>query len=405
MSFSRGCVFLILAIPGLAQDSPPPPPIPSYFVIAPQAQLKPNSIFEEYGETEFVIPHGDKIIKNGKHWAAALTVSGVPDGVEPDDVWVRQIKPPLVNAGWTFLAEERGQPKIGRYQKEGHDTWLMLWAFGNDDMRFDLIEVGPCRVSMKIPKPADKPETISPDSGDFPFLPPIPGSTLTGSHPDDAPMIVTVDLGNGQSEEQVAGIGSIFKAYNAPPFESPVLFQTVYSAALAQAGWKVVHATHSGDAVVIAHYAAGSRNIWAYLHGGGAEYTITVANEGDLAAQLDRDCHVAVYGIQFDFNKSTIRADSEPVLQNVLGILNGRPDLKLEIQGHTDNVGSDEYNQRLSESRAVSVVTWLTNKGIAPGRLTAQGYGMKQPIADNGSDEGRARNRRVELKKQGCTAQ
>jgi len=143
---------------------------------------------------------------------------------------------------------------------------------------------------------------------------------------------------------------------------------------------------------------------WAYLHGGGTDYTISVANEADLAAQLDRDCHVAVYGVQFDFNKSTIRADSEPVLQNVLGILNARPDLKVEIQGHTDNVGSDEYNQKLSESRAASVVAWLTNKGIAQGRLTAHGYGMKQPIADNGSDEGRARNRRVELKKQGCTA-
>jgi outer membrane protein OmpA-like peptidoglycan-associated protein len=167
----------------------------------------------------------------------------------------------------------------------------------------------------------------------------------------------------------------------------------------------VVHAVHAGDAVVIAHYAAGSRNLWAYLHGGGGEYTITVANEVDLAAQLDHDCHVAVYGIQFAFNKSTIRADSEPVLQNVLGILNGRPDLKLEIQGHTDNIGSDEYNQKLSESRAASVVAWLTSKGIAPERLTAQGYGMTQPIADNGSDAGRARNRRVELKKQGCTAQ
>lgn len=304
---------LILGIAALAQDSPPTPPIPSYFVIAPQAQLKPDSIFEEYGETELVIPHGEKSMKNGEHWAAALTVSGVPDGVEPDDVWVRQIKPPLVNAGWTFLAEERGQPKISHYQRNGHDTWLMLWAFGNDDMRFDLVEVGLCRVSLKIPKPAGKPETVSPDSGDFPFLPPMPGSTLTGSHPDDAPMIVTVDLGNGQQEEQVAGIGSIIKAYNAPPFPSPVLFQTVYSTALVQAGWKVVHAAHSADAVVIAHYAAGSRNIWAYLR------------------------------------------------RRRLGLRRSR-----------------------SQTRATS---------------------PPDSIATAGSDEGRARNRRVELRKQGCTAQ
>jgi outer membrane protein OmpA-like peptidoglycan-associated protein len=112
-----------------------------------------------------------------------------------------------------------------------------------------------------------------------------------------------------------------------------------------------------------------------------------------------------LHGIQFDFDKSTIRADSEPVLQRVLGILNARPDLKLEIQGHTDNVGSGEYNQRLSETRATSVVAWLAGKRITHGRLTARGYGMSQPVADNGSDEGRARNRRVELKKQGCTKQ
>lgn len=140
------------------------------------------------------------------------------------------------------------------------------------------------------------------------------------------------------------------------------------------------------------------------MHGGGGDYSIQVADEGDLAAQLDRDCHVAVYGIEFDFDKSTIRADSEPVLQQVQGILTARPNLKMEIQGHTDNAVSDEYNQKLSESRASSVVTWLTGKGVAPDRLTARGYGMKQPIADNSNDEGRARNRRVEPKKQGGTA-
>lgn len=162
MSLSRASVFLVLAIPAFAQDSPPLPPIPSYFVIAPQAQLKPNYNFEIYGETEFAILHGNPVIQRGKHWAAALTVSGVPDGVEPDDVWVRQVKPTLVDAGWKFFAEEHGQAKSARYQKDGHDTWLMLWAFGNDDMRFDLIEVGPCPVSVKLPKPAESPKPSAP---------------------------------------------------------------------------------------------------------------------------------------------------------------------------------------------------------------------------------------------------
>jgi OOP family OmpA-OmpF porin len=79
-----------------------------------------------------------------------------------------------------------------------------------------------------------------------------------------------------------------------------------------------------------------------------------------------------------------------------------RPELKIEVQGHTDNVGGDDYNQKLSDSRANAVVEWLRAQGIAADRLTPHGYGLKMPIADNGSDEGRAKNRRVEIKKQDC---
>ena len=77
--------------------------------------------------------------------------------------------------------------------------------------------------------------------------------------------------------------------------------------------------------------------------------------------------------------------------------------LKLEVQGHTDNVGNDAYNQTLSEARAKAVVTWLTQHGVAADRLTAKGYGKTKPVADNGSDEGRAKNRRVEIADPGCS--
>jgi len=86
----------------------------------------------------------------------------------------------------------------------------------------------------------------------------------------------------------------------------------------------------------------------------------------------------------------------------VLALMNSSADLKVEVQGHTDNVGGDDYNQKLSEARAGAVMEWLTGKGVAKARLTAKGYGLTMPIADNGSDEGRAKNRRVELRKQGC---
>ena len=85
------------------------------------------------------------------------------------------------------------------------------------------------------------------------------------------------------------------------------------------------------------------------------------------------------------------------MLQQVLALLEKDASIKVEVQGHTDNVGTDAYNQTLSDSRAAAVVGWLTQHGIAAARLTSKGYGKTKPVADNGSDLGRARNRRVEI--------
>ena len=104
----------------------------------------------------------------------------------------------------------------------------------------------------------------------------------------------------------------------------------------------------------------------------------------------------------FDFNKSTLKPESDAVLRQVGALMKQDTALKLEIQGHTDNVGSDAYNQPLSEARAHSVVTWLTQGGVAPARLTARGYGKTRPIATNATDEGRAQNRRVEIANPAC---
>jgi outer membrane protein OmpA-like peptidoglycan-associated protein len=136
-------------------------------------------------------------------------------------------------------------------------------------------------------------------------------------------------------------------------------------------------------------------------------YTINVADAGavDLGATLAKSCHVAIYGVLFDFNKSTLQPVSDAALQPAANLMASDKALKLEVQGHTDNVGNDAYNQTLSEARAKAVVTWLTQHAVAADRLTAKGYGKTQPVADNGSDEGRAKNRRVEILNPACTPQ
>ena len=82
------------------------------------------------------------------------------------------------------------------------------------------------------------------------------------------------------------------------------------------------------------------------------------------------------------------------------GLLNGQPDWKMKIEGHTDSTGTIAGNQTLSQQRAAAVVAWLVKDGIAASRLSAVGLGESKPIADNGTDDGRARNRRVELVRQ-----
>ncbi len=107
---------------------------------------------------------------------------------------------------------------------------------------------------------------------------------------------------------------------------------------------------------------------------------------------------IVLRNVFFDFNKSSLRPESNSELQNLLNLLNENPKLRIEISGHTDNVGSAAYNKKLSESRAQSVVDFLLSKGIEKARLTFAGYGFDQPIAPNDTEEGRQLNRRTEFK-------
>jgi outer membrane protein OmpA-like peptidoglycan-associated protein len=106
---------------------------------------------------------------------------------------------------------------------------------------------------------------------------------------------------------------------------------------------------------------------------------------------------IVLRNIFFDFDKATIRPESNAELEKLLKVMQDNPTMKIEISGHTDNKGSAEYNQKLSESRAQAVVVWLTRKGIAKTRMTFAGYGLSRPIASNDTDQGRQLNRRTEF--------
>ncbi len=106
---------------------------------------------------------------------------------------------------------------------------------------------------------------------------------------------------------------------------------------------------------------------------------------------------VELKGVHFEFDKTRLMLDSKAILDTVAKSLRNEPDVKIIVAGHTDSMGSDEYNKRLSQGRAQSVVDYLSTHGISLNRLRAVGYGESKPVADNATDEGRERNRRVEL--------
>ncbi|HYU43485.1 MAG TPA: OmpA family protein, partial [Vicinamibacteria bacterium] len=101
--------------------------------------------------------------------------------------------------------------------------------------------------------------------------------------------------------------------------------------------------------------------------------------------------------VLFDFDSAQIRPDAERTLAEVAEVIRGFPKRPVRIEGHTDSVASDDYNQKLSERRAASVRAWLVGKDVEGARLAPRGFGEAKPVADNGTAEGRQRNRRVEV--------
>ena len=114
--------------------------------------------------------------------------------------------------------------------------------------------------------------------------------------------------------------------------------------------------------------------------------------------QLSEQKRAVTYGIYFDFNKDTIKPESETVLKQIVQAMTDNPGWKLTVEGNTDNIGGDAYNLDLSKRRAAAVKQALvTRYHIAPDRLSTDGFGASRPVDSNDTLEGRARNRRVEL--------
>ena len=133
------------------------------------------------------------------------------------------------------------------------------------------------------------------------------------------------------------------------------------------------------------------------MNAAGASTAATISHRSRRGATPVRR-KIVLRGVHFDFDKSNIRSDARPILDEAIHILKDEPEIRVSVEGHTDSMGTEAYNQRLSERRARSVVDYLVAGGISRSRLDPVGFGESDPVASNATEEGRAQNRRVELK-------
>ncbi len=383
-------------------------PLPDYVLLVPGFVLSTGGgqVYVERGKEPFDYKPGPanptvRVFAEGHTWLLTAKMTPPPATRMDQAAFDAVERPLLVAQHWTILQE---MPWIiAKREQAGVTSWLHLEG-GSDFLRISVVEQSTPGRGIFLSAPGTEPEPLTGGSEPI-YLSHFPGSVLKTSQVlADGVIEITVP----GEESHWVGRPLWQATYTGPADLSPFEFNEVYASALGQAGWKIVKnsgGTSSGDATLSSHYARGGRDLWLTFHVTNQGYTVGLADPGAqaearrLREELDRNGHVALYGIYFDTDSATIKPESEATLSQIVKLLGADASLKLGIEGHTDNTGARPHNQSLSEERAASVKAYLVGHGIAASRLTTAGFADTKPVADNGSPEGRARNRRVELVK------
>jgi OOP family OmpA-OmpF porin len=221
---------------------------------------------------------------------------------------------------------------------------------------------------------------------------------------------------DGKNEVSIEGkvYQTTYRLKDDAPATSMLQIRRNYANAIKAMGAKILFEgqheefedTRAGSTIVTALLKKGNKEAWFEVWPSSDDiYTITVVERQEMKQEVtatDMLQALNTYGfialdIHFDTGKSTVRPESQQILDQIVDLLKQNADLKLSIEGHTDNVGDPRNNKTLSAARAESVMAALAGAGISASRLSAVGYGQERPVAENRSEEGRAKNRRVEL--------
>jgi Outer membrane protein and related peptidoglycan-associated (lipo)proteins len=221
---------------------------------------------------------------------------------------------------------------------------------------------------------------------------------------DAAELIVAADQQSQSVEGEVeivnytcpASMSLLMIARNAENALKPQGYATVFSGTAVN-DWPVITARKGSNWVSVeTNESPGYKQ--TIVRGTEMEQQM-VASAAEMEAEIARSGQYSMYGVLFDTGKATIQPESEKVLGEVASLLKKNASWRMQIEGHTDNVGAKDANLKLSQQRAEAVRAWLVAKGVPGARLVAKGFGDSKPVVGNDTEEGRAKNRRVTLVK------
>ncbi len=258
----------------------------------------------------------------------------------------------------------------------------------------------------------------APKSKDHPLLTRYPDSRISEYVKNfNAVDFAVGSKGREAQRKPVEGDATIITYFHNSPEKQPSALQLIrnYQNAIKSIGGEVVYerlpAGSDGGETTL-KVTTGGKEVWVRVEPGifsaptqsyklmfvevAAMQQVVSANK--LLDELNKSGFIALY-INFDTGKWDLKADGNATVNEIVAALKSAPALRIAIEGHTDNVGQPAANKLLSENRAKSVMAAIVAGGIDPKRLSAEGLGQERPVADNRSEEGRAKNRRVELVK------
>ncbi|HEY0105616.1 MAG TPA: OmpA family protein [Rhizomicrobium sp.] len=286
---------------------------------------------------------------------------------------------------------------VAKIVKGGGETWISVYSLFADVHVYVLTKSAP--VQSLLP----------PSGADYRLIGHMPN--YVAGKPEKSPndkFVYRTDV--GKDPRMVTVTGATYKlTYTIRPgadTESSVAIQANYRTALKALNAQILF---TDDNTTTARLEDKGQTIWIGVYNLFDEIRINVVEEApprpatqppadSMKAALDQAGHLALY-INFDFNKATLKPDAAAVIAQIATLLKKNPALNVSLQGHTDNVGTHDYNLKLSQECAASVVAAIVKSGIDGKRLTSTGFGPDKPIADNNTPDGRAKNRRVELVK------